>query len=291
MAFYAPWTLEARMDRRVAVAAMAAGVAGLGLLGCAHGAAAGKSALAGRAVVLVHGAWHGGWCWREVAARLRAEGAMVFTPTLTGLGARAHLRTPTPTLSTHVADVAGLIETEELERVILVGHSYGGMVVTGVADRLKPLLAHVVYLDAALPGDGQSMISQRPGVTQAERDASLAQLKGLAPDGEWMAPPPAAVFGVPAGPQAAWVQRRLTPHPLSSWTEPLALGAGGSEGLARTYVLCTDPILPNTAFPAHAARIRAGEAGTGWRSVDLPTGHDAMITAPQAVAKIIAQAA
>jgi pimeloyl-ACP methyl ester carboxylesterase len=272
------------MDRRTILAAAGAAI----VAPAASAKPARKRRAKGQAVVLVHGAWHGGWCWRDVRDLLIADGARVFTPTLTGLAERAHLRDPVPTLATHIADVMGVIEAEELREVVLVGHSYGGMVVTGVADRLKEKISHVVYLDAALPRDGETMLTQNPNATPAMVEATVAQLKMLAPDGVWMNPIPAAALGVPAGSaQAAWVDRRMTPHPLPSWTEPIGLRRGGAEGLARTYVLCDNPILPNTAFPSHAARVARGEAGAGWRSVSLNTGHDAMVTMPRQTADII----
>jgi pimeloyl-ACP methyl ester carboxylesterase len=244
--------------------------------------------------VLVHGAWHGGWCWRDVKVLLEVAGHKVFTPTLTGLGERAHLREPAPNLTMHIQDVMGLIEAEELTDIVLVGHSYGGMVITGVADRIKSRLRHVVYLDAALPSNGQTMITQNPAVaTQAAVEQTVAGLKTLTTDGVWMAPLPAIAFGIPATQTEAlaWVGRRLTPHPLPTWTEALALSNNGSEGLSRTYVLCNNPILPQTAFPAHAARIRAGQAGAGWRVIELATGHDAMVSLPQQTADLFLAAA
>jgi pimeloyl-ACP methyl ester carboxylesterase len=245
-------------------------------------------------IVLVHGAWHGGWCWRDVRLILERTGHKVFTPTLTGLGERAHLRDPVPGLETHIQDVIGLIEAEELTDFVLVGHSYGGMVITGVADRLKSRLRHVVYLDAALPSNGQSMISQNPNVVGEENYArSLQGLKGLAPDGVWMSPLPPVAFGVPLelADQHAWVGRQLKPNPLKSWTDPIVLTNQGSLGVARTYVVCVKPVLPQSSFPAHAALIRAGRAGPGWHVVELQTGHDAMVTAPEQTAAIIRSAA
>ena len=109
--------------------------------------------------VLVHGAWHGGWCWRDVAALLRAQGHTVFTPTMTGNGERLHQSHHGVTLETHIRDVVGVIEAEELNDVVLVGHSYGGMVITGVADRLPGRLAQLVYLDAFVPEHGDSLVS------------------------------------------------------------------------------------------------------------------------------------
>lgn len=246
-----------------------------------------------RTFVLVHGAWHGGWCWRDVRARLEAEGHRVISPTLTGLGERAHLREPVPGLSVHIRDICAVIEAEELDQLVLVGHSYGGMVVTGVADALHDRIAHVVYLDAALPADGESMITQSPGTTPELAAAVEAQLRTLAPDGVWMAPLPPSVLGVPEAnlEATAWLNRRLTAHPLPSWTEPIRLARGGSTGLARTYVLCTAPILAQASFAAHAARIRAGAAGPGWTYRELATGHDAMVTDPQGTAALLLEAA
>lgn len=244
--------------------------------------------------VLVHGAWHGGWCWREVATLLEGAGHRVLAPTLTGLGERAHLREPVPSLATHIQDVIALIETEELADVILVGHSYAGMVITGVADKIKNRIKHIVFLDAALPQNGQSMITQNPAVTAPQAiAATIAGLRSLAPDGEWMAPLPPAAFGIAPEQtdKLAWVGRRLTSHPLKTWTDPIVLANGGSDGLPRTYVLCVKRILAQTAFPAHAARIRAGQAGTGWRVIDLQTGHDAMVAAPDQVARLLRQIA
>jgi pimeloyl-ACP methyl ester carboxylesterase len=273
-------------------AAITGGLAALGSAGVA-GAARGTERAQRRDIVLVHGAWHGGWCWRDVAALLRAEGHRVFAPTLTGLGERAHLRAPVPDLELHIQDVVAHIEAEELENIVLVGHSYGGMVITGVADRLKERIARIVYLDAAVPGDGQSMITQAPGITPEATKATLAALRGLAPDGIWMQPFAPAVLGIPLSNTAAtaWVARRLTAHPLPSWTQPIRLARGGSSGIARTYVLCTAPLLQGASFADHAARIRAGEAGPGWSLRELATGHDAMVTDPAGTAAVIQEAA
>lgn len=269
------------MDRREALLALA-------LAGCATTGGE-PVAAARRTFVLVHGAWHGGWCWRDVRAILEGTGGRVFTPTLTGLGERAHVRPPDLGLETHIADVCAVIEAEELADVVLVGHSYGGMVVTGVADRLRGRLRHVVYLDAALPRDGQSMITQRPDLDADSARAAAEELSALAPDG-WLPPFPPAVFGVPEADAAAtaWLKRRLTPHPLRTWVDPVRLASGGGEGLARTYIVCTRPALPRSGFAAHAAALRGA---AGWRVHDLATGHDAMVTAPAETAALILEAA
>lgn len=241
--------------------------------------------------VLVHGAWHGGWCWQPVESRLRSAGWQVCSPTLTGLGARAHLRLPPPTLSTHIEDVTRLIEWRELNDVVLVGHSYAGMIITAVADRLPDRIRHVIYLDAALPDDRQNMITQNPAISGAAEASIVEQLKSLTADGIWMRPFPATTFGIPAEQTEllAWVNRRLTDHPLPTWTEPVRLLNGGSAELPRTYLHCTNPVLPRASFAAHAERIQGGLVGLGWRYQELATGHDAMLTAPDQVAREIIQ--
>lgn len=243
--------------------------------------------------VLVHGAWHGGWCWRDVRPMLEAHGHRVFTPTLTGLGERAHLRDPVPGLAMHIADVLGLITAEELRDIVLVGHSYGGMVVTGVADAVNDRIRRIVYLDAAVPADGQSMITQSPGITPDQAAQTLASLRGLTPDGVWMSALPPQAFGIPGENTAAidWVQRRLTPHPLPTWTDPITLRNDPSQGPPRTYFLCNRPILQQSSFAAHHARIVAGQAGAGWTTRTLATGHDAMVTAPSQTARLLREAA
>lgn len=245
--------------------------------------------LRGQTFVLVHGAWHGGWCWRDVQAILEGQGARVFAPTLTGLGERAHLRDPVPSLATHIEDICAVLTYEEVERAVLVGHSYAGMVITGVADRLKAKLKHIVYLDAAVPSDGQSFASQAPDATPAQIAAAEAQFRALAPDGAWMNVFPVTVLGIPADhPQADWVSRHLTSHPLRTWLDPIALPNGGSAGLARTYVHCNQPVMQGASFAAIARRLSSDPT---WRLRTLATGHDAMVTAPAETAALLAEAA
>jgi pimeloyl-ACP methyl ester carboxylesterase len=159
--------------------------------------------------VLVHGAWHGGWCWRRVADRLSAAGHRVFCPTLTGLGERAHLLAREVNVSMHVQDVVALLEAEELEKVVLVGHSYGGVVITGVAARAKARLKQLVYLDSAIVEDGASWASIGLPEVVAERRRIAQQSSG----GVSLPVPDARVFGLLKPDEIAWVQRRMTPQP------------------------------------------------------------------------------
>ena len=167
--------------------------------------------------VLVHGAWHGGWCWRDVAAVLRNAGHQVFTPTMTGLGERAHLLNAQVGLSTFIDDIAAVILSEELDNVVLVGHSFGGHVINGVADRMPQLLRQLIYLDGLVVQHGQSALSIMPPAVQAERTRTM-DAEGLR-----MTIPSPDQFGLSDPAQLAWVMRQLTPHPLKGYTEPLQL--------------------------------------------------------------------
>jgi pimeloyl-ACP methyl ester carboxylesterase len=228
--------------------------------------------------VLVHGAFHGGWCWRPVADRLSAGGARVFTPTMTGLGERRHLLTDSVGLATFIDDALGVLIAEELADVVLVGHSFGGMVISGVADRRPDLVGHLVYLDAVVPVAGQSALDQLPADTAAARRRAAAESSG----GLSIPNPPASAFDIPPGPDRDWVDRRVTPHPLAAYSDPIALTGPVGNGRPRTYVRCTDPIY--RAVQPSYARVAAEP---GWNLVDLPTGHDAMITAPAATADLL----
>lgn len=230
--------------------------------------------------VLVHGAWHGGWCWRDVTARLRARGHQVHAPTMTGLGERAHLLDATTNLSTCIADIAGAIVAEELHDVVLVGHSFAGPVITGVADRLPERLRQLVYLDALVVQHGQSALSLFSPDVQRERSRTV-DAEGLR-----MAIPAPEKFGVTDPEQQAWLQRRLTPHPLKAYTEPLVLQHQFGNGLSKTYIAVTDPWYPPLA--AVRAQVRAQP---DWQWREIAAGHDAMLTSPEALAALLEELA
>ena len=231
-----------------------------------------------QAFVLVHGAWHGGWCWRRVAKVLRAAGHVVFTPTLTGLGERAHLLRPGLTIEDFATDVANVIENEELQQVILVGHSFAGGPISRVADRRPEALKHLIFLDAVLLEDGQNAFSKFEPVIVAQR-IKLAQetSQGLS-----IPPPSPAAFGVIEAEDDAWLKRRLTPQPLNCYQEPIRLNHPLGHGVQKTYIACTDPPYEPLVPTHHWARRQKG-----WQYLEFASGHDAMVTRPEALAEML----
>lgn len=173
--------------------------------------------------VLVHGAWGGSYMWRKIRARLQAAGHEVFTPSLTGLGERAHLASPQVTLTTHVADVVNAILYEDLKAVVLVGYSYGGMVVTGALAAIAERVAHLVYVDAFVPADGESLL------------AMVGQPVPPVLGKDWLSPPPARELEDPA--EAAWFDERSLHHPKGCFGEPVRLARALEDfPFTRTYV-------------------------------------------------------
>lgn len=260
------------MQRRNFITSASAGAAALASTIATTATAQSANAGPRRIFVLVHGAWHGGWCWVRVAERLRAAGHTVFTPTLTGLGERRHLISPQVNLDTHISDVVELIDNEELQNVVLVGHSYAGIVISGVADRIAPRLSQLVYLDSLLLASGRSIFSDFP------KDVVDARLKAIRETGGGVGAAAAlspTAFGVKDPADVQWVARRLTPHPVGTYQQPLLLNEPLGNGLRKTYIECTvDPIA--TLEPAKA-RVRNDPT---WKVRTLATGHDAMVTAP-----------
>jgi pimeloyl-ACP methyl ester carboxylesterase len=224
--------------------------------------------------VLVHGAWHGGWCWKKVVPALRAAGHEVYTPTLTGLGERAHLANPAIDLGTHIADIVNLLEAEELNEVVLLGHSYGGMVVTGVADRAAARLRRVIYLDAFLPQNGKCLLDY----LHPDRRTIIKQGE----IGGFVDPLPLEIFGVTERQDVAWVLRHEMRQSYRTFAQPVHFTGEGGANLPRTFVYCTRP--PTGSFDQFAARLRNDPA---WKFYELKAGHDCMITDPQGVIRIL----
>lgn len=218
--------------------------------------------------VLVHGAWHGAWCWKRILPGLWSAGHRAFAVTLTGTGERAHQLSSGISLRTHVDDVAAVIEAEELRQAIVVGHSYGGTVITGVADRMPDRIGRLVYLDAVVPQPGESWSSTHPVQTQAQRRQAIAATGSIPP-----ADP--ALFGLD-GEDAEWVARRQRPHPGGVYDDPLHFDAARLAKLPRTFIDCTEPALATIAVMRERVRREPG-----WQVLEIATGHDAMISAPQ----------
>ena len=229
--------------------------------------------------VLVHGGGHGGWCYKPIAPLLRSEGHEVYTPTLTGLGERSHLLGPHIDLDVHITDVVNVLHFEDLTDVILVGHSYGGLVITGAADRALDRVGQLVYLDGAIPENGESLADMTPaimGATHAEaRTVNGTELV------LWPGPEAGRRYGVTDPVALAWMQVRLTPHPWNSFTQPLRLADEAAvKRIPRTNINCTETL--SRRPPERAAR--AYEAD---RVLEIDTGHDLMITEPRSVADML----
>lgn len=227
--------------------------------------------------VLVHGAWHGGWCWRRVADQLTARGGRVFAPTLTGLADRSHMADRAVDLQTHVDDVVNLLKWEGLRDVVLCGHSYGGMVISGAAEQAPPgSIGSIVYLDAFLPEDGRSLLDY---TTSAGREGGPMVEEGEATG--FVSPIPAEVFAVNEA-DRAWVDAQCTRQPYRTLTQGLKL-TGARERIARkAYVLATG--YPGLAFGAFAAKVKDHP---DWRYYEVPCGHDVMLDAPERLVEIL----
>lgn len=227
--------------------------------------------------VLVHGGAHGGWCYKPVAGLLRAEGHEVYAPTLTGVGERSHLIGPDVDLDLHITDIVNVLHYEDLRDVILVGHSYGGMVITGVADRALDRVGHLVYLDAARPENGEALSDVTPVIM------SLTQADGRTVDGVELVlwPTNGHTYGVTDPADVAWMLERLTPHPWKAFSQPLRLNDEAAvRKIPRTIINCTETLARRPADKRH----RAFEADRVW---EIDTGHDLMLTEPRAVADML----
>lgn len=233
--------------------------------------------------VLVHGGGHGGWCYQRVARILRSAGHEVYTPTLTGLGERSHLLSPAIDLDLHITDVVAVLHYEALDDVILVGHSYGGMVITGVADRAATRVGRIVYLDAATPVNGQSLVDVAGPIIEATRPL------GEVVDGVELVllPSPEAglFYGVTDPDDVAWMADKLTGHPWKCFEQPLRLtNEAALWAIPQYHIVCTSTMA--TRSPELMEQARA--AGQLW---EIDTGHDLMITEPEAVADALLQVA
>jgi pimeloyl-ACP methyl ester carboxylesterase len=231
-----------------------------------------------RSIVLVHGGGHGGWCFAPLARVLRRMGHDVHTPTLTGLGERAHLFRANVALDCHVEDITALLHYEDLRDVVLVGHSYGGMVITGAADRAADRVGHLVYLDAKAPRDGQSLVDVAgPFMAAARSDSRMVDgvEMCLFPSDETL-----PFYGVLDPQTLAWMRARLTPHPWKCFEQPIRLtNSAALQTIPQSHI-------STTAFMSlrNVDRLRKISNGRVW---DIDTGHDLMITEPEKVAELL----
>ena len=236
--------------------------------------------------VLVHGAWHGGWCWRRVVRALSAAGHRAHAVTLTGVGERMHLMSPIITLETHIADVRNAIEMEEMDDVVLAVHSYAGMIGTAIADRMPGRLRHLVYVDAVVPRPGESWSGTHASATREARVAASQ----ASPDFSFPPPDP-AIYGL-EGEDAQWARRRQTPHPGHTYQAVLEFDPKRVAAVPRTFVSCIQPAL--ATIDAIRPRMAdsgfwdgAWQGGGGARVVEIKTGHDPMISAPEDLTRIL----
>lgn len=230
--------------------------------------------------VLVHGTWHGGWVWKDVRNILADMGHRVFTPTLTGCGEREHLSSPDVGLDTHIQDIINVIEFEDLSDVVLVGHSFTGVAITGVADRLKDRIKHICFFDALVPfGDRMSGTPRNP-------DGSLEDyfltrqtnfIGGYKMD-LW-ADYPLKMLLPEDHPKAAWVRSKITTHPAKSWTDILALKNGGWDDMSRSFVHCI-----GQEFAMSSEKMVGPAREPGWEFLELNIPRDGMVTHPALVA-------
>jgi pimeloyl-ACP methyl ester carboxylesterase len=224
--------------------------------------------------VLVHGAWHGAWCWNRLSKLLSAKQHTVIAPTLTGVGERSHLLAPEINLETHVLDVVNVMKWQQLRDVVLVGHSSGGFVISGVAERMTKSIASLVMLDAFVPADGQSVADKIPSPL---RDAILR----AASDGATSFPPvAAAMFNVNES-DRAWVDAYCTPHPMQCFLQKIALSGARDQITKKAYIRASN--YDNTAFDAELSEARQN----GWKTFHIDAGHDVMIDAPAQLADVL----
>jgi pimeloyl-ACP methyl ester carboxylesterase len=232
--------------------------------------------------VMVPGGWSGGWVWKKLTPLLRVAGHDVYTPTPTGLGERVHLAQPDVDLDTHITDMVNVLTFEDLSRVILLGWSYGGMVITGVADRVPERLAQLIYFDAVVPADGQSEYDADSDVEArhaAEREAEAAGTPGFQPvPGEYLR------ARVPDDADLAWLLSKMVPHPIATFAQPVRLHNPAAEAIPPTFVFCTEGKEVGFQTIQTAKQLRADP---GWRNREIAANHLAPVIAPRETAELL----
>ena len=235
-----------------------------------------------KTVVLIHGASHGGWCYDRVAGKLRTYGHQVFTPTLAGLAERASMDARRINLTTHVDEIVELFEREDLRDVVLCGHSYGGMVIGGVADRIPDRIGNLVFLDAVVPENGKCMNDY---VFPGWRLLPILISVWLFGRGYKLTPPPPAWFFKVNKADQAMVNRRLTAHPYATLREKIRIGNNADRIANHTYIYAT-----NWGNRQIAKQYEMAKKRMGWKVFEVPCGHDIMIDAPDRLAELLVSA-
>ena len=258
---------------------------------CGMMAAGGLTALAGSMVtaaqaqagrktfVLVHGSSAGGWCYRRVADLLEMAGHKVYAPTLTGLGERSHLMSGLITLDTHIADIVNVIRWEDLQDFILVGHSYGGWIISGVAERMEGKISSIVFLDAFMPENGQRVLDTNSARSSAEIEQAIERAEVSRPA------PPASVWKVNEKDQP-WVNEKFTAQPIGVAFTPIRLTGARDRVPRKTYVRAKGYDNPN--FEKYYAKVKSDPS---WRTYEMPCGHEVMIDMPERTAEILLESA
>jgi pimeloyl-ACP methyl ester carboxylesterase len=228
----------------------------------------------GATFLVCHGAWSAGWAWKKMHPLMAARGHRLVTPTCTGLGERAHLANPSIDLETHIQDILNVIKYEDLREIVLIGHSYGGMVATGVADRARDSIAQLIYLDAFVPGDGQSLLDLNEPARPRMQELAKA-------GGGWRVPPNPTP---PDTPQAdlEWLAARRVDMPIKCFQMPLKLH-GGMPALPRSYIYATR-ITPADTFGPFAKRAKSEQ---GWNYYEIDASHSPHVTTPEELMKLL----
>lgn len=267
----------AALSRRMALKAAAAG-AGLATL-AATGTRGAMAQSKSRTFVLIHGAWHGGWCWGPVADILRAKGHKVYAPSLTGLADRSHLLSTSITLDTHIADIVNLFQWEDIKDAVLVGHSYGGWPISGAVEKVLPQVSSIVFVDAFVPANGQKVMDLNSEAFRKALQEAIAKGEAGRPI------PKAEAFKVIDPKNIAWVQAKMTKQPTNVSTQPIVLTGARDRVAKKTYIRAAAYPQPN--FDKYLA---AAKADKSWRTFEFgatEAGHDIMVDAPQRLAEIL----
>ena len=252
-------------------------LAAMGVAGAWASSASAQTAPQPKTFVLVHGAWHGGWCWSRLAALLRADGHRVYAPTLTGLGERSHLMSKAITLDTHIQDIVNVFTFEDLSDVTLVGHSYGGWPTSGALEQVESRVSSVIFLDAFLPEDGQTGLAQNS-------PESIAAIKAAIERGEVSRKGPnAAAFGVLAE-NRAWVDAKMTPQPIGVSLTPIKLTGARDRISKRAYIRAG-----RYAQPGFDRYLAERKAAPGWKTHVIDSGHDVMVDYPRELKELLLQ--